>query len=523
MRRPGNRSLTGAMTACALACWASLTAAQVNPGDPSSSALGASPGASGAVSFGRAPAGTQPVIPVGPGPSYPRVPRGITHPPEPFGARSSNLGIEPLTPLPEARLPLTGQLGIRPGGEPAGPADGLTIDQAIDRVMRLNPELRAQAREISKARADVLTAGLRANPLVYADTSHVPYGSFRGTSGGPTQYDVNITHPIDLNQKRRRRVEAAVRAQEVTEAQYQNAVRLQIDHLDTAWVDVLAARETISLLEAGLKSLGDQKQATEALAKRGAASRSEVNNVEIQLDSTDLTLLEARETHDDAKRTLAALLSLPLEESETFEIRGSLRGPDLPAPPVETLIRTGLEIRPDLAAFRLGILRAQSEVRLARANRLDDVFLIYQPFSVQQGLVPGERSATSWAIGLTVPLPVYNRNQGNIARATHTVAQTEVQLANLERQVILEIQRAEAAYEVTLATIKRLEAEILPAARENLEISLRQSRSEKPDPLAIIEAQRAFGDISRQYLEALIRHRRSMYRLNTAVGCRIFP
>jgi cobalt-zinc-cadmium efflux system outer membrane protein len=251
-------------------------------------------------------------------------------------------------------------------------------------------------------------------------------------------------------------------------------------------------------------------------------SRSEVNTIEIQRDSTDLTLLEAKETYDDAKRTLAALLWMPLEESETFKVRGSLLGSDLPCPPVEILIQKGLEIRPDLAAFRLGVLRARSEVRLARANRLDDVFLLYQPFSAQQGLKPGDRTATSWAIGLTVPLPVYNRNQGNIARAAHTVVQTEVQLANLERQVILEIQRAEAAYGVTLATLKRLEAEILPAARENLEISLRQSRSEKPDPIAIIEAQRAFGDISRQHLEALIRHRRSMFRLNTAVGCRIF-
>jgi hypothetical protein len=54
-------------------------------------------------------------------------------------------------------------------------------------------------------------------------------------------------------------------------------------------------------------------------------------------------------------------------------------------------------------------------------------------------------------------------------------------------------------------------------------VVLRRSRSEKPDAIAIIEAQRAFGDISRQYLEALIRHRRSTFRLNTVVGCRIFP
>jgi hypothetical protein len=189
MRHLENRSMTGVMTAYALACWVTVAAAQVNPGDPSSSALGESPGASGAVSSGRAPAGSQAVIPVGPGPSYPRVPRGITHPPEPFGPRPSNLGIEPLSPLPEARLPFTGQLGTLSGEEPTGPPDGLTIDQAIDRVLRLNLELRAQEREISKARADVLTAGLRSNPLAYADSSLVPYGSFRGTSGGPTHLD----------------------------------------------------------------------------------------------------------------------------------------------------------------------------------------------------------------------------------------------------------------------------------------------------------------------------------------------
>ena len=55
MRHPGNRSMTGVMTAYALACWVSVAAAQVNPGDPSSSALGESPGASGAVSLWQRP------------------------------------------------------------------------------------------------------------------------------------------------------------------------------------------------------------------------------------------------------------------------------------------------------------------------------------------------------------------------------------------------------------------------------------------------------------------------------------
>lgn len=501
-----------------------------DPGDPGGSALRSPPGQSGAVDIGGA-GRIESVIPVGPGPSYPRVPRGITQPPEPFGLEPS-LGIEMLTPLPEAvqPVPVGGQFG-RPDELLPEPDDGLTIDEAIERLLKSNLELRAQEMEIAKARADVLTAGLRGNPLVYTDASLVPYGNFSDSAGGPTQYDANVTLPLDINNKRQRRIEVATQAQRVTEALFQDAVRLQIDNLYTAWADVLAARATVRFLQSGIESLQAQKQATEALVRRGSLSRSEVNNVEILIDSTDLTLLEARETYDDAMRTLAALIEIPPAEAETFPVRGRLRVDeiDIRLPPVEDLIARAEACRPDLVAFRLGVNRARSEARLARANRFDDAFLLYQPMTAQEGLKPGDRAAYSWAMGVTVPLPVFNRNQGNIARAEHTVAQTRTQLASLERQVMLEVQRAEAAFQVTRATIRRIEEEILPAAQENLELALRAASADtaadnaEEGTIALIEAQRAYGDISRQYLEALVRHRRSMFRINTAVGQRVLP
>ena len=180
-----------------------------------------------------------------------------------------------------------------------------------------------------------------------------------------------------------------------------------------------------------------------------------------------------------------------------------------------------MEIRPDLATFRLGTLRARAEVGLAKANRFEDVFLLYQPYTYQDNSSAG--TGNSWAVGLTVPLPIYNRNQGNIARAQHTVAQTRIQVADVERRVLTEVQRAERAYAVTLATVRRLEGEILPAARENLGSSLVLYRSGERDQISFLEAQRAFNEVSRQYRDALVRHRRAMLRLNTAIGRRVFP
>ena len=212
-----------------------------------------------------------------------------------------------------------------------------------------------------------------------------------------------------------------------------------------------------------------------------------------------------------------------MAEAETFPVRGRLRWLHLQPPPVEQLIAEAIHHRPDLNAYRLGIDRARSEVRLAHANRIDDAFLLYQPFTAQEGLDPGDRASYSWAMGITLPLPIFNRNQGNIARAEHTVVQTRTQLENLERQVRLEVERAEAAFQVTRSTINRIQDEILPAAEENLNLSLASPDPDEPVAISRIEAQRSYAEISQQYLDALVRHRRSMFRLNTVVGCRVFP
>lgn len=528
MESIGIRAIALGMLLLAACSGASSTAQEagrpfpdVTPGDPGGSILGEGPGASGAIDAG-AGGGTEVVIPVGPGPSYPRVPRGITQTPEPFDP-GPGLEVGPLSPLLEEAPTTSGSLGTVPVEELEGPPGGLTIDQAIDRLLRLNPEVRAQAMELPKARADVLTAGLRGNPLIYADAAFVPYGDFEGSGGGPTEYAVNLTLPLDLNGKRRHRIAVAEAARLVTEALYQDAVRLQIDTLYTAWIDVLASQATMRSLQTGLESLEVQRSLVERQVRGGTASRSELNTLGILIDSNDLTLLEAEETFEDAKRTLAAIIAIPPDQAETFPIRGTLRGLEFPMPPIDPLIRQALATRPDLVAFRLGVERARSEVRLARANRFEDVFLLYQPFTAQEGLMAGDRASYAWAAGVTIPVPIFDRNQGNIARASQTVGQTRAQLEALERRVVLEVQRAEAAYSVTLATLRRLREETLPAASENLQDSLRRVGPDEPNPVSSLEARRAFDDISRQYLEALVRHRRSMFRLNTAVGARVFP
>ena len=112
------------------------------------------------------------------GPSVPRVPTSITMPGGTYQGPQRTLGIAAPQPLPAPLPPFHGTLEVGTGQEDQGPPNGLTLDQAIDVYVHQNLTLRALSLELPQARADVLTASLRANPILYADSQLIPYGSF---------------------------------------------------------------------------------------------------------------------------------------------------------------------------------------------------------------------------------------------------------------------------------------------------------------------------------------------------------
>ena len=104
-----------------------------------------------------------------------------------------------------------------------------------------------------------------------------------------------------------------------------------------------------------------------------------------------------------------------------------------------TLQKLAVEERPDVVSLRLGIQRAEADVRLARANAYSDVYVLWQPYTFQDNSPYGLKSQYSWALGVTVPLPIYNRNQGGIQRAKLNVTQSQIQLSDLERQAKIDV------------------------------------------------------------------------------------
>ena len=192
------------------------------------------------------------------GPSAPRVPTAITTPGGVYQGPRDEPGDRRTSAAAAHRdRRLYGRLELPSGPEDDGPPDGLTLDQSMELYVHQNLDLRAQYLEIPQAKADVLTASLRANPIFYADSQLIPYGSFSTRRpSGPTQYDVNISHPIDFSHKRHARTIYAEVVLRVTENQYQDVVRLGLNNVYLAYVDVLAARQTVRYSRVSVEGLG---------------------------------------------------------------------------------------------------------------------------------------------------------------------------------------------------------------------------------------------------------------------------
>ncbi len=432
-------------------------------------------------------------------------------------------GISPPVAISIQNAPRYGPMEV-PGQDDEGPADGMTLDQAIDRLVHFSYSLRTKFQEIPQAEADILSAGLRANPLIFFSANNVPYGQYTPQSQGSTTYGITWVQPLDLNNKRRARLDVAGRAKLVLQAQYQDAVRLEIDNLYTAFVDVLNARETVRSIEASLAVLDQTLRSIEEQQRKGELPETAVDDAAVQRDTAAMARDRAVAVLRQTKRVLATVLAIPAAQADEIEVRSSIRDVAPPPPPVEELTRAALCIRPDLIAYRLGVGRAAADVRLAKANRFEDVFVLYTPYGYQANNDnPRLTASTSWSLGVLASLPIVNRNQGNIARARGNVVQTRIQLTGLEQQAIAEVERAALEYESTLGAVRQIERTILPRARRSRDSRHRLFLEGQESIITYLNAQRNYQDVVRQYLDALILHRRSMLRLNTAVGQRIFP
>lgn len=193
---------------------------------------------------------------------------------------------------------------------------------------------------------------------------------------------------------------------------------------------------------------------------------------------------------------------------------------------MEGLTRLAFVHRPDLQSQRWNLCRALADVEAVRASRLDDVSFLLQPYTYN----PTLPDRTAWAVGVTIPLPIYNRQQGNLAKAQQIVWQARAQLTSLENTVRAEVAAAYNEVVDTQGDMDRYNAlntephEVPVLDQTDLSIHPPVRRYLlKVDPVVRKLANDTNNRNETEYYRALVKHRKSLLRINTACACTVCP
>lgn len=411
-------------------------------------------------------------------------------------------------------------LGVVPGAAQSAPA-GLTVQQAIDESVQNNLSLLAQRASLSVADAAVISARLRPNPVVTGDADGLDLlgtGFNPDNGAGPQQYAVRVDVPIERGRKRELRMTVAGQAKRVAEMQLADAVRrLKLD-VALACIDVLEAQAMRHLAQDNFQALERIVQLNDRRLSSGAIP-------ELELTRSRVAMLQYRGSVRSAELALASarLKLLPLlgrRAGDAVDIIDPLGLPPAPAPPdlegLQQAARTG---RPDVAALRYDEARTQADFRLQLAQGKVD-YSVGAEYRRQQGI-----NARGNMVGffVSVPLPIFNRNQGEIARATAEHARAGRSLSALENGLAAEVAVAHHEYDSARQLLADIERDLLQPTREARAATIYVYQAGATSLLDVLDSQRAFNETMATYYAAQATYRRAQARLALAVGKEVLP
>ncbi len=395
----------------------------------------------------------------------------------------------------------------------------LTIDQAVAEALRNNLSLLAERANIGIAQARVLAARLRPNPVLSLEADHLDWlgtGFNDINAGGPTEMNFHTDITWERGGKRRLRTEVAEAARSVAEFEFMNAARGTVLEVQSAFVDALLARDSLELARETLKSLERIVELNTARVRAGDLAEAELARSRLAAWQFENSVRQAELRLRIALTRLETLLGRT-PPSGRLEVAGELRrDPSLPAQ--DGLREQAQLLRPDLAALQRDLSRAEAEIRSQVAQGKPD-YTLGTEYRRQQV----NAKSNSLGFTLSVPLPVFNRNQGEIERARHEQRQTQLRLRALELAIASEIDSAFQQALTARGLLDNIEKKMLAQARSVREITEYSYRRGEASLLELLDAQRAFNETMQAYHDARADYSRALYTLDSATGKVVQP
>jgi cobalt-zinc-cadmium efflux system outer membrane protein len=396
----------------------------------------------------------------------------------------------------------------------------ITIDQAIREAIDHNLNLVAERLNVPLAEARLITARLRPNPVLTLGGDYLDIlgtGFSRENGAGPGEYNIRTDFVLERGKKRENRIAVADLGKSVAELNLLNAMRGVILDVESAFVDVLLAKESLALAQENLKALNAIVEVNTNRVRSGDLAKVEL--VRSRLAALQFQNAERQaEFRLHSSRHRLQLLIGRTAFTHGFTVSGDMRhDPELIE--IQPLRQIAQQLRPDLQAIRRDQARSVADLRLQVAQGKVD----YTVGTIYHRQFSSTGTGNSMGFFLSVPIPVFNRNQGEIERARLEGQQLEAKIKALQSSIAAEVETAYEQYSTSRNMVESLEKEMLQQAREVRNTTEYSYRRGEASLIEFLDAQRAYNDTIQSYNEARADYARSLYQIDSISGKAVTP
>ncbi len=393
----------------------------------------------------------------------------------------------------------------------------ITLDQAIQMALRHNHNLLATKTLVQQDKAEETTANLRPNPVILADSDFLPVFQPSNLSAdyidNVAQWDLGISYLFERGKKRQHRLKAAQDQTAVARSAVTDNERTLSYNVAAQFINVELAESTLALANEDLKSFVNTVSIAKERYKAGDIGEDDYLKIKLQLLQFQTDVSAAELARAQGLSDLRQLLGYE-SVSPNYDVAGSFKYQPVKGS-LEDLQAEALKDRPDLAEAQLGVAAAQSQYALQKANGKRD-------FTGQINYTHLAYLNDISVFG-QMEMPLFDRNQGEIARAGFGITQAQEQAKYASGQVMTDVRDAYENLHANDKIVNLYRSGYLDEAQQSLQISQYAYRRGATSLLDFLDAERSYRSTQLGYRQALASYLLSLEQLREAVGTRSIP
>lgn len=380
--------------------------------------------------------------------------------------------------------PLPSYVGSQPTAQ-TEPVASLTLNQAVKLALDANYSLSSARYAAGSTDGVVLQAQTRPNPVLDVEVEDTARTASRTTT-------TKLSLPIELGGKREARVAAAELTRDIARQDLQQ-VRADVrSQTVAAFFDVLIAQEQVALATKTVEIARDAYRIADRRVEAGKVAPLDANRAQVELANAELEKAQATSSLKLARHSLAALWGNP---SPLFtKVEADIVA--LPGRPDLDDLTAALERSPRMQSARLELERSQARIEVERSKR-------YPNLTVSAGVIRNnELGRNQMMLGVSIPLPFFDRNQGNVYEASMLAYKSRDDYRGLKVGLQTQLQRAANEFDIAKITTQRFESEILPSASTAFDRAKKGFEAGKFGFIEVLDAQRTLFRARVQQLSA---------------------